>query len=228
MNVHELTRKQLVELKQAYLCNLNPNTSYGDLANADNLVRDEIIFDDYAGTDFMAEDFSLANSDALTVEVDGIDWDISDKAVMEKFGSLTNDNGLPYTAKDFDLPFSVVLQMSKARCDEIESGDEEGMDDYIADRLANEYTFCPANFTWQFIKANTPAEEEDDTMTKTKTAKKQTYTVHVTYTMVHEEKVEAKDAAEAVKKARDAFSNSADYSYDDFDDITAVEVVDVH
>ena len=66
-------------------------------------------------------------------------------------------------------------------------------------------------------------------MTKTtEKTKKQTYTVHVTYTMVHEEKVEAKDAAEAVKKARNAFSNSADYSYDDFDDITAVEVVDVH
>ena len=55
-----------------------------------------------------------------------------------------------------------------------------------------------------------------------------TYTVHVTYTMIHEVEVEAADAAEAVKKGRDEFCESGDYTYDDFDDITSVEVVDEH
>jgi len=55
-----------------------------------------------------------------------------------------------------------------------------------------------------------------------------TYTVHVTYTMIHEVEVDAKDAAEAIKKARDEFSNSGDYTDDDFDDIQDVYITDIH
>lgn len=64
-------------------------------------------------------------------------------------------------------------------------------------------------------------------MPKPKPTKK-TYTVHVTYTMIHEVEVEAKDAVEAIKKARDEFSNSGDYSYDDFDDIQDVCITDIN
>lgn len=64
-------------------------------------------------------------------------------------------------------------------------------------------------------------------MTKPKPTDK-TYTVHVTYTMIHEVKVKAKDTVEAIKKARDEFSNAGDYSADDFDDIQDVCITDIH
>lgn len=64
-------------------------------------------------------------------------------------------------------------------------------------------------------------------MTKPKPTDK-TYTVHVTYTMIHEVKVKAKDTVEAIKKARYEFSNTGDYSADDFDDIQDVCITDIH
>ena len=70
MDVRELTREQLVELKQNYMSELvNEGTfaevmgrdydepSYGDLAEADELITDEFIFEYYAGTDFVNDDF---------------------------------------------------------------------------------------------------------------------------------------------------------------------------
>lgn len=74
MNVHELNRKQLVELKQSYLVRLadegnfisviydngeeERNPSYSEMADADTLVPDDIIFDTYSGTCFSTDDFS--------------------------------------------------------------------------------------------------------------------------------------------------------------------------
>lgn len=52
----------MAELKQNYLCEIadrrnNETPAYSELAEADNLVTDEEIFDHYAGTEFTAEDF---------------------------------------------------------------------------------------------------------------------------------------------------------------------------
>ena len=71
MNVHELSREQLTELKQNYLCQLADEgtfseiagrdydePSYGDLADADEIVPDDVIFRNYEGVDFVEEDFS--------------------------------------------------------------------------------------------------------------------------------------------------------------------------
>ena len=71
MNVTDLTRDQLVELKQSYLYQLADegtfaevlNVDYdepsqGDLANADEIVPDDVIFEQYAATDFYNDDFS--------------------------------------------------------------------------------------------------------------------------------------------------------------------------
>ena len=57
MNVHELTRDQLNELKQAYICELLANPSWGDLADAETLP-DDIIFEHYDGVVFGEDDFS--------------------------------------------------------------------------------------------------------------------------------------------------------------------------
>ena len=70
MKVTELTREQLCELKQNYLCELcdrrtNETPSYGELAAADATVTDEEIFAYYAGTEFVPEDFSTCDPDSL-------------------------------------------------------------------------------------------------------------------------------------------------------------------
>lgn len=70
MNVRELTREQLTELKGNYLIDLAnegrfaeaPGVDYdfpswGDMANADEIVPDEVIFEEYGGTEFTEEDF---------------------------------------------------------------------------------------------------------------------------------------------------------------------------
>ena len=70
MDVLELSREQLIELKQYYLEQLaNEGTfaevldvdynepSYYDLANADEIVPDDVVFKNYEGYCFTADDF---------------------------------------------------------------------------------------------------------------------------------------------------------------------------
>ena len=70
MNVRDLTRDQLMELKQNYLTTLADSGQYaeimgvdydepstGDLANADEIVPDETIFSYYDGVEFYGDDF---------------------------------------------------------------------------------------------------------------------------------------------------------------------------
>ena len=61
MTVKELNRSQLIELKQSYLCSKN-NTSWWDLANADHLVSDKLIYKLYENTEFVEDDF-FGNND---------------------------------------------------------------------------------------------------------------------------------------------------------------------
>lgn len=78
MVVKNLSRDQLIELKQAYLINLDNNgtlnavlyndndcddsLSYNELTNADKLVSDDVILREYDGVQFTNEDFSLNNN----------------------------------------------------------------------------------------------------------------------------------------------------------------------
>lgn len=58
MGVRELNRGELIKLKQNYYCNeLGNNASYGELANIDNIVTDEEIFNFYDYVDFVKDDF---------------------------------------------------------------------------------------------------------------------------------------------------------------------------
>ena len=70
MTVHELSRDQLVELKQNYLSELADEGSYAevmdcdydepsywDLAYADEIVPDDVIFHEYEGISFVTDDF---------------------------------------------------------------------------------------------------------------------------------------------------------------------------
>lgn len=57
MNVRELNREQLNELKQAYVADMVENPSWGELADSEN-IPDEIIYTYYEGVHFVPEDFS--------------------------------------------------------------------------------------------------------------------------------------------------------------------------
>ena len=70
MDVLELSREQLIELKQNYLTQLADEgtfaevldvdynePSYWDLANADEIVPDDVIFKNYEGVCFVNDDF---------------------------------------------------------------------------------------------------------------------------------------------------------------------------
>lgn len=70
MDVRELSKDQMLELKQNYLtkladegsyaevmnCDYN-EPSYHDLANADEIVPDDVIFREYEGIHFVMDDF---------------------------------------------------------------------------------------------------------------------------------------------------------------------------
>ena len=57
MSVYELSKNQLIELKQNYLCEVQKNVSYGELCDADNIVSDEEIFSEYVNVEFSKDDF---------------------------------------------------------------------------------------------------------------------------------------------------------------------------
>lgn len=57
MNVKELNRNQLEELKQRYYTEKNGNASYGELANINELVTDEEVMKEYDNVDFVEDDF---------------------------------------------------------------------------------------------------------------------------------------------------------------------------
>ena len=57
MSVYELSKNQLIELKQNYLCVVQKNVSYGELCDADNIVSDEEIFSEYGNVEFSKDDF---------------------------------------------------------------------------------------------------------------------------------------------------------------------------
>lgn len=70
MTISELTRDQLIQLKCYYMAELvNEGTfaevmgrdydepSYGDLADADELIPDDVIFEHYRDFNFVEDDF---------------------------------------------------------------------------------------------------------------------------------------------------------------------------
>lgn len=75
MKVRELSREQMHELKEAYLTKLADEGTFaevldvdydepscGDLANADDIVPDDVIFREYDGIDFVEDDFFCTNN----------------------------------------------------------------------------------------------------------------------------------------------------------------------
>ena len=57
MSVYKLSKNQLIELKQNYLFKRDENISYDKLLDADIIVSDEEIFNEYGNVEFSEDDF---------------------------------------------------------------------------------------------------------------------------------------------------------------------------
>ena len=57
MSYNELNRDQILALKQNYLVRTQDSVSYNELAEADNLVSDEELEQEYKNVNFVEEDF---------------------------------------------------------------------------------------------------------------------------------------------------------------------------
>ena len=57
MSYKELNRDQILALKQNYLVRTQDSVSYNELAEADNLVSDEELEQEYKNVNFLEEDF---------------------------------------------------------------------------------------------------------------------------------------------------------------------------
>ena len=57
MSYDELNRNQILALKQSYLVRTQDSVSYNELAEADNLVSDEELEQEYKNVNFVEEDF---------------------------------------------------------------------------------------------------------------------------------------------------------------------------
>lgn len=90
MNVHELQRDQLIELKQRYLCE-HGDPSWGDMADSDELVADQMIFDEYEDVDFTEDDFSCTATQII--RINGRLLDAINAILYEMKGNFVKSDG---------------------------------------------------------------------------------------------------------------------------------------
>ena len=57
MKLKDLSKEQIIQLKQKLYCERNENVSYGELADINNLVSNEEIEKEYNDISFVEEDF---------------------------------------------------------------------------------------------------------------------------------------------------------------------------
>ena len=97
MTVYDLNRDQLVELKQHMITEENDRrgegTSYGELADADNIISDEEVFAKYGGTVFFPDDFASSSDEEYEDEEYALDADISGtrENIVEQLRLIAND-----------------------------------------------------------------------------------------------------------------------------------------
>lgn len=57
MTIKNLNKEQVYQLKQRILCEKIENITYGELANADSLISDLEVEEEFGGVTFVPEDF---------------------------------------------------------------------------------------------------------------------------------------------------------------------------
>ncbi len=72
MTVNELSRNELIELKQRYYSEKEENVSYVEISVIDKLVSDEEVFSAYGNIEFTEEDFFCNLDKAGEEEIENI------------------------------------------------------------------------------------------------------------------------------------------------------------
>lgn len=96
MKLSDLTNEQRLELKQTIVKDrrehIGEGVSYEELANADELVDDEVLEEAYAGTEFSPDDFSCgeaADRDGVLDELkEWAERELTDRNFAESKGRL--------------------------------------------------------------------------------------------------------------------------------------------
>lgn len=94
MTVYDLNRDQLVELKQHYLTEQmdarGESPSWGELADADEIISDEEIYDEYAGTIFSPDDFSSSEEEEEEYQF-SVDLSGTPEYIADQLRLIVND-----------------------------------------------------------------------------------------------------------------------------------------
>lgn len=114
MTVRELSRSQLVELKENHLCQTQENVSYGELADANSIISDEEIFEEYDGYYFTSDDFFVSKESILNFEIRCFERDLIIK--------LHNDNDFARAEKLMEIAYdkwvSELEEVGDSCCEE--------------------------------------------------------------------------------------------------------------
>ena len=128
MTVKELSRSQLAELKQNYLCQTQENVSYGELVNADS-IPDEVIFKEYDGYFFNADDFFVSRECILNFEIRCFERELVIK--------LHNENDFARAEKLMEIAYDKW-------CDSVKEVGDSCCEEYICEYLK----INGVNFDW--------------------------------------------------------------------------------
>lgn len=97
MTVYDLNRDQLEQVKQRMLMERydehGETPSYYELADADNLISDEEVYEEYGGTEFVPEDFGFEEEEerfVLSIDCSGTRNDIASD-LREIASQIEND-----------------------------------------------------------------------------------------------------------------------------------------
>ena len=114
MIVYDLNRDQLEKLKQRYMMEAMDEQgempSLEDLANADAIISDEEIYNEYAGTIFSPDDFSSSEEETIISSRTG---ELEDKllALEIRVRAIEEDGYIPFVSP---YPSSTEKQLADA------------------------------------------------------------------------------------------------------------------
>lgn len=170
MRLDGLTAEQKLELKQRILVDRNERlgegTSYGELADADELVDDEALESEYGGTEFSPDDFSCSASAPKI-------WLVAEAVHLMNTASVYDYEDLSACARACatkaeaekaveELVRRFVDDFNADGCstpEELESDFKAIMDSRDGDTWTHEY--CDRSAVWRIIEGDTVPQKGD-------------------------------------------------------------------
>ena len=126
MDVRDITRDQLDELKQRMICDRNEEkgegTSWGELASADDLISDAEVFEEFGGVVFSEDDFFCSASatpryttidDLITYEIEPALDDPADFDLRAIADAVASHDGKGYAVTVSEADFWQAVQAAQ-------------------------------------------------------------------------------------------------------------------